>query len=157
MEGSGHGLIWGNVQAFKPRDLGLSVSVPRCVAQNHWIPLNQSHSICTSQTQPAKNKFWCSFFSFTQLTATSDKQNAYMNQHTPCFICTFASSPSINISSYMWVSSSVQLISTTQYILNSFLTLHYLHFPFPLLILLGQSKNKHFKPSQNMWSIYVLT
>jgi hypothetical protein len=120
------------------------------------VPLNKSHSISTSQTQPAKNKFWCSFFSFTQLTATSDTQNAYMNQHTRCCICMFASS-FINISSYMWVSSSVRLISTTQYILNSFQTLHYLHFPFPLLILLGQSKNKHYKPSQNMWSISVLT
>jgi hypothetical protein len=30
----------------------------------------------------------------------------------------------------MWVSSSVQLISTTEYILNSFLTFHFLHLPF---------------------------
>jgi hypothetical protein len=113
--------------------------------------------IFTSQTQPVKNKFWCSLFSFTQLTATSDKHNAYMNQHTlAAFVCSH-----LLLSSTFPLTCGSVLVHNWSVQHSTFLTA-FQHFtiyifPFPLVILTGQSKNKRFKPSQNMFSKSVLT
>lgn len=88
------------------------------------------------------------FLQFHTLNCNKTKQNAHMNQHIPCYICVFTSSSFINISSFMWVSSSAQLISTTQYIFNSFLTFHFSYFPFSIAKVI--TKSKHFKHSLNM-------